>query len=171
MNIVRNDKVILVKEMENLKLVGETFEIANIVDDSVVIRDAKSKIAICAVGIHELDKYFKKLEEAVEWTPWTRLVLGADDVVAFYRVKGRKVQVKLADGTHSEANCNKCDEFNLYFGIQLAYERCLIKVYKKIEKEYEVALKNVRANISEAHHRAKMMINNTYKETVTEDKA
>ena len=164
MNIVRNDKIILVNEMENLKLIGETFEVANIVNDSVVLRDAKSKIAVCAVGIHELDQYFKKPEETVEWTHWTRLIIGADDVVAFYRAKGRKVQVRLPDGTHSESNCNKCDEFNLFFGIQLAYERCMNKIYKKMEKDYESALKKIRADMSETHHRIKMMINDRYKE-------
>lgn len=163
MNIVRNDKVILIKEMDNLKLVGETFEVANITDTSVIIRDMKSKVAISAVGINDFDKYFKKPEEVNEWTPWSKLLSG-NDIVAFYRAKGNKVQVRLADGTHSEANCNKCDEFNLFFGIQLAYERCLSKVWKRIEKEHEYALKELRANISESHHRIKMMINDRYKE-------
>lgn len=164
MNIVRNDKVILVKEMDNLKLIGETFEVANIVDDSVVLRDAKSKVAVCAVGVYDMDKYFKKSEEVVEWTPWNRLLIGNDSIVAYYRVKGRKVQVRLPDGTHSESNCNKCDEFNLFFGIQLAYERAMNKVYKKMEKDYESTLKKIRADMSETHHRIKMMINDRYKE-------
>ena len=162
MNIVRNEKVMLVKEMDNFQKVGEVFEVANITDTAVVLRDASNKIAVGVVNIDCFDEYFKKPEDVNGWTPWQRLTAN-EDVVAFYRAKGKKIQVRLADGTRSEANCNDCDEFNLFFGIQLAYERCLNKIYKQMEKDYEKALKEVRAEISECHHRVKTMINTMYK--------
>jgi hypothetical protein len=46
----------------------------------------------------------------------------------FYRTNRKKVQVKFVkDKVRSEACCCKDDEFNLPFGIQLAYLRCLNK--------------------------------------------
>lgn len=166
MNIVRNDKVVLIKEMESIKLVGETFEVANIVDTSVILRDPNSKVAVGAIDICDFEKHFKKPEEVHHWTDWNRLLggNGSDDIVAYYRTKHNKVQVRLPNGIRSEANCNKGDEFNLFFGIQLAYERCLNKVWKKMEAEYESALNRVRADMIESKNRMKKMINNLYKE-------
>ena len=45
MKIFRNDKVILIKEYDKLKMVGSEYEVANITDTSVVLRDAIRKIA------------------------------------------------------------------------------------------------------------------------------
>ena len=148
MNIMRNDKVILTKAMGNLQVVGETFEIANVTETAVIIRNAINKIAVGAVDIATFDQYFKKPEEVKSWTPWQRLVDQLGNTIAFYRTNLKKVQVRTSDGVRGEATCNKCDEFNLYFGLSIAMKRCEIKVLKKARSDYENVMKQLNEDIS-----------------------
>lgn len=140
-SIFRNDKVILLKEYNVLKQVGETFEVAGVTDTVIVIRELKTKIAVGAIAIEDFDEYFTKVESVGSkstFTPWTKLVDPLGDTVAFYRTNQKRTQVKLPVRINhevvilkAEASCNKGDEFNLYFGIQLALCRALDK-YSKI---------------------------------------
>ena len=147
MFILRNDKVILTKAMGNLQIVGETFEVANVTETAVVLRDARSKIAVGAVNIADFEQYFKKPEEVKGWTPWQRLIDQTGNTIAFYRTNQKKVQVRTADGTRAEATCNKCDEFNLAFGLRMAMTRCENKMLKHIHSEYEEVMKKVSGDI------------------------
>lgn len=147
MFILRNDKVILTKAMGNLQIVGETFEVANVTETAVVLRDARSKIAVGAVNIADFEQYFKKPEEVNGWTPWQRLIDNTGNTIAFYRTNQKKVQVRTADDVRAEATCNKCDEFNLAFGIRLAMTRCEIKMLKHIYSEYEDVMKRISGDI------------------------
>lgn len=158
MYIFRNDKVMLVKEVGNLNLVGEIYEVANITNTSVIIRDVNSKVAICSVDINDFEKYFKKPEEVRCWTKWQGMLDRTNSVMAYYRTNGKKVQVKTPDGVHAEAACNKCDEFNLAFGVNLAYARCLDKCLKSMASEYESALNKVHSEMAENKNRMKKMI-------------
>lgn len=148
MNIMRNDKVILTKAMGNLQVVGETFEVANVTETAVILRNASNKIAVGAVDIAVFDQYFKKPEEVKGWTPWQRLVDQIGNTIAFYRTNWKKVQVRTPDGNRGEATCNKCDEFNLYFGLTIAMKRCEIKTLKQIVADYEEAMKHFNDRIS-----------------------
>ena len=148
MNIMRNDKVVLTKAMGNLQVVGETFEVANVTETAVILRNASTKIAVGAIDIVEFDQYFKKPEEVKGWTPWQRLVDQLGNTIAFYRTNWKKVQVRTADGVRGEATCNKCDEFNLYFGMNIAMKRCEIKVLSKIRSDYENVMKQLNDDIS-----------------------
>lgn len=148
MNIMRNDKVILTKAMGNLQVVGETFEVANVTETAVILRNASNKIAVGAVDIAVFDQYFKKPEEVKGWTAWKRLVDQLGNTIAFYRTNWKKVQVRTADGMRGEATCNKCDEFNLYFGLNIAMKRCEVKVLKKIRSDYENVMKQLNDDIS-----------------------
>lgn len=149
MFILRNDKVILVKEMGELKIVGETFEVANVTETAVVLRDAKSKIAVGAVDISVFDQYFKKPEAVKGWTPWQRLVDQLGNTIAFYRTNQKKVQVRTTNDIRAEATCNKCDEFNLAFGIRLAMTRCEIKMLNNIYSEYAEVMERLSGDIKE----------------------
>lgn len=149
MFILRNDKVVLVKEMGELKIVGETFEVANVTETAVVLRDAKSKIAVGAVDISVFDQYFKKPEVVKGWTPWQRLVDQIGNTIAFYRTNQKKVQVRTTNDIRAEATCNKCDEFNLAFGIRLAMTRCEIKMLNSIHSEYAEVMERLSRDIKE----------------------
>lgn len=169
MNIVKNDMVALTNEMGNLKMVGELFEVANITDTSVVLRTANKKIAICAVEIKDFDKYFKKVEEFTGWTEWHELVDPNENIIAFYRTNYRKVQVRLFNGVNKfrgEAFCKNGDNFNLFFGIQLAYARCMDKFYRDEIEETESYLKEIKSTMTDNKNSIKRMINNYYKDEV-----
>lgn len=158
MNILRNDKVILTQETDKMKQVGGLFEVANVTDTFVVLRDATSKVAVGAVDIEEFFKYFKKVEEVSGWTPWQRLVDSAGYSIAFYRTNQKKVQVRTADNIRSEATCHYDDVFNLRFGIDMAYTRCKIKALTKLKSDYETSLKNVYNDLSAAESKIERMI-------------
>ena len=164
MNIMRNDKVILTKAIGNLQVVGETFEVANVTETAVILRNASNKIAVGAVDIATFDQYFKKPEEVKGWTPWQRLVDQLGNTIAFYRTNWKKVQVRAADGVRGEATCNKCDEFNLYFGLNIAMRRCEIKSLKKIVADYEDAMKHFSDRISTEESAIERMIKSLDKE-------
>ena len=123
---MQNEKGRRVKELENLT-VGEVYEVANIVEDSIVIRDSRSKVAVGILNIKDIDKYFVKPEEMRNWTPWVGFTVSDSGMTAFYRTNMKKVEVRY-NGYKSAAYCNKVDDFNLYFGIDLAYRRCCNKI-------------------------------------------
>lgn len=158
MFILRNDKVVLIKEMGELKIVGETFEVANVTETAVVLRDTKNKIAVGAVDIAVFDQYFKKPEEVKGWTSWQRLVDQLGNTIAFYRTNQKKVQVRTTDNIRAEATCNKCDEFNLAFGIRLAMTRCEIKMLKHIYSEYTQVMDRMSGDIKMKEDMVRKMI-------------
>lgn len=175
MSVVRYDKVILKKELgDKLRMVGQEFEIANITEDKYLLRDANTKVAIATVNITEFEEYFEEPEKMVEWTPWVAIFDRIDGGIdAFYRVKGKKVQVRLVKDKKpnekyilKEASCNTMDEFNLFFGIQLAYKRCLIEHLEreearqtKLVAEQTKILNEIRNEIKDGKRYISQMIN------------
>lgn len=125
--IFRNDKVVLIKEFDKMSTVGQEYEVANITDTAVVLRDVTTKIAIGAICIDDFDKYFTKSLKAKKWTAWTKLIVN-DNSVVFYRTNGVKVQVKSVSNVIGTACCNSGDIFNLYIGIRIAYLRMQNKI-------------------------------------------
>ena len=156
------DRVILVKEFgDKFKKVGEVFEIANILKDSFLLRDSKTRVAIGVIGFEEFENHFvheKNLKKG--WTPWTQFVGydGQNDIV--YRTNFRKIQVKfLRDNVRAEASCSKANEFNLSFGLQIDYLRCRNKALLKRATEYEKALKTIDNEMVDNLRIIKKMIN------------
>ena len=135
-SVFRNDKVVLLKEYNELKQVGNTYEVGGITESAIVLREVKTKTAVAAVAIEEFDNYFIKVENINnKFTPWTKFVDPTGDLIGFYRTNHKRVQVKLPvkyDNGYirAEASCNDGDEFSLYFGIQLAYARATDKFYR-----------------------------------------
>lgn len=133
------DRVVLTKEFnEKFKKAGEVFEIANILDDSFLLRDSKTRVALGVISFEDFEKFFVHEENFKGWTSWTPIVGfdGHSDV--YYKTNRRKVQVKfLTDKVRAESCCNKVNDFNLSFGIQLAYLRALNKAWVKRKTEYE----------------------------------
>ena len=141
--VLNFDRVILTKELnEKIKKVGDVFEIANILDDSFVLREANSKIAVGVISFEDFEKHFVHEENFKGWTKWTPIVGfdGQTDVV--YRTNRKKVQVEfITNKVRAEACCNVSeDEFNLSFGIKMAYLRCLNKALAKQKFEYEMKI-------------------------------
>lgn len=159
--VLRFDKCVLVKELnEKLKQVGDVFEIANILEDSFVLRSAKTKVAIGAVSFEDFEKHFVHEGNFKGWTNWTPLVGFDGQTDAFYRTNRKKTQVKfLTDKVRAEACCSKVDDFNLSFGVQIAYLRCLNKAMSKQKVEFEEKIKSINGEIADNESIIKKMVN------------
>lgn len=138
MNIVKGDKVVMTNGLERVNLIGETFEVANITETAVVLRDPNTKVAICSVDIDDFDQHFEKPEYVKGWTCWKELVDDNFNTYAWYRSRPKKgkVEVKIRYGQtdtfiRKSATCSQGDVFNLEFGIRLAYNRCMKEAYRR----------------------------------------
>lgn len=130
MNILRNDDVTLINAFENLKKIGETYEVANITDTKIVIRDRNSKVALAAVDIENFEKYFKKNNMVNSWTDWIGITDGMNNLAFYYRTNQKRVEVKTVDAEFKgKSSCNKTDKFSLDKGIKLAMARCQKKMF------------------------------------------
>ena len=159
--ILRFDRCTLIKELnDKFKMVGESYEVANILEDSFLLRSAKTKVAIGVISFNDFEKHFVMDENYKGWSNWTPLVGFDGQSDAVYRTNKKKVQVKfLTDKVSGESCCCKDDDFNLSFGIQLAYLRCLNKAREKQKVELEEKLKMVEREITENKHIIKKMVN------------
>ena len=157
------DKVILIKELnDKIKKVGEVFEIANILDGSFLLRESKSKIAIGVISFEDFEKHFVHAENFKGWTDWMPLAGFDGQTDAYYRTNRRKTQVKfLTDNVRAESflNVKDGDEFNLYFGIQLAYLRALNKAHSKKVAKCEEELKKINIEMVDNERIIQKMIN------------
>lgn len=165
MNMFKGDKVVLTRELPKLKEVGEIFEIGDFAGNNVIIREAKSKIAVCAVDIETFNEYFVKPEEVRTWTQWNAVMSG--NGIVYYRTNLKKVQVKIPTElgeVRAECSLTKGDEFNLHFGIQLAYKRAIGKYLLKKEKTLNAELAKVYSVFKDNKNQINRMINSLYKE-------
>lgn len=155
------DRVVLIKELnDKFKQVGETFEVASILENSFLLRSEKTKVAVGVVSFDDFEKHFTHEENYKGWTKWTPLVAFDGQTDAFYRTNRKKVQVKfLTDNVRAECCCCKDDDFNLSFGIQLAYLRALNKARLKQKAELEETMKSVEHEIAENNTIIKKMVN------------
>lgn len=132
-NIYKNDKVVLVKPFEKMQVVGDVYEVANITDTHVVLRNEKTKIAVGAISISDFEEYFESYSDRKEnskWTSWTSIVNETNNTIAFYRTNFKKTQVRINNGEKcikGESCCTPTDEFDLFTGVRIAYARALIK--------------------------------------------
>ncbi|MDD5980181.1 MAG: hypothetical protein PUC23_03615 [bacterium] len=159
--VLKFDRVILTKELnEKFKKVGEVFEIANILDDSFLLRDSKTKVAVGVIKFEDFDEYFVKENEFEGWTKWMPLTGFDGQTDCLYRTNRRKTQVKfITDKVRGESCCNRNDEFNLYIGIQLAYLRCLNKAFEQKKVQEELKLTTIEKEISYNNQIIKKILN------------
>lgn len=159
--VLKFDKVVLTKELnDKFKQVGESYEIASISEDSFLLRSAKTRVAIGVVSFEDFEKHFVKAENFKGWTDWTMLVGFDGQSDAMYRTNRKKTQVKfLTDKVRAECCCTKGDDFNLGFGVQLAYLRCLNKARETQKLELEEKLKMVNHELAENKAIIKKMVN------------
>lgn len=155
------DRVVLIKELnDKFCKIGEVFEIANILDGSFLLRDAKTRVALGVVSFEDFEKHFVHAENFKGWTQWTPFTGYDGQTDAYYRTNRKKVQVKfVTDKVRAESSKHKDDEFNLYFGIQLAYLRALNKAQMKKVAKYEEESKKANLEIIENDRIMQKMIN------------
>ena len=97
------------------------------------------------------DDEIEKIEEVHKWTKWLPLRKMDGSLIGYYRTNQKRVQIKTPDGVRAEATCYKDDEFSLYFGIKLAYHRCLDKFYEKKLEEIACRIANLTEQYDEIY--------------------
>lgn len=155
------DRVILTKELnEKFKKVGEVFEVASILENSFLLRDSKTAVALGVVSFEDFENHFVHEENFNGWTNWMPIIGYDGQSDAYYRTNRKKTQVKfLTNKVRAESCCNKTDNFNLAFGIQVAYLRCLNKSLEKRKAVLEEEYRKANREIAENEHIMKKMIN------------
>lgn len=155
------ERVILVKELnEKFHKVGEVFEIANVFEDSFLLRDSYKRIAIGVISFEDFENCFVREADFKGWTPWYPITGFDGQTDVFYRTNRKKVQVRfLTDKVRGESCCHKMDDFNLFFGIQTAYLRALNKAHLKKALEYEKKIKEIESEIADNTNIIKRMVN------------
>jgi hypothetical protein len=159
--VLKFDRVILTKELnDKFRKVGDAFEVANILEDSFLLRDAKTKVALGVVSFSDFDRCFVVESNYTGWTQWAPIVGFNRQSDAYYRTNRRKVQVKfITDKVRAESCCHRGDEFNLYFGIQTAYLRCFNKLLERQRNECLDKLDKIRMEFAENKQMLKKMFN------------
>ena len=158
--VFKFSRVILTKELnEKFREVGKLFEVAVVLDDAFILRDAGTKVALGVVSFKDFDNHFVVEKNFKGWTPWTGMIGfdGQNDIL--YRTNRKKVQMKfLTDEVRSEACCHREDEFDIYLGLQIAYLRCCNKVLKKQKDKYEEELRKINIKITDNNRVVEDMI-------------
>lgn len=143
--LLKFDEVVLTKELnDRFRKVGEVFEIANVLNDSFLLREKETKVAVGVVSFSDFGKHFVTKENFKGWTPWIHMTGfdGHNDII--YRTNRKKVQVRfLTDKVSGESCCHKEDDFDLSLGLRIAYMRCVKKSLLKRKAEYEKQLKEI----------------------------
>lgn len=161
-SILKYDKVILIKELDDkIRKVGEVYEIANVLEDSFVLREAKSKMAVGVISFTDFDKYFvHEPNYNNKWTQWQQFngFDGQND--CFYKTNRKDVEVKFeTDKVRAKAYLCKGDDFNLSFGLNIAYLRCTNKALEKKRIKYEEELNRINEEIANNKKTIQKMIN------------
>ena len=113
------------------------------------------------VSFVDFEKCFVHEPNFKGWTQWTPFAGYDGQSDCFYRTNRKKTQVKfVTDNVRGESCVNKNDnDFNLYFGIQLAYLRCLNKAMAKKSHELQKEICRLDREIFDNTETEKKMIN------------
>ena len=162
MNVTVKDNVVLIKEIGSLKTIGQVYEVARMTEEFIVIRDISSKAAVASINIEEFGNYFTKKNTTNGWTKWADIANPLGNMIAQYRTNNKKVEVRIINDMlgypnkrviRSTATCNSEDEFNLAFGVQLAYLRCEQKFLKNEINEYNEIIRDSTNRMKECESR------------------
>ena len=155
------DRVVLIKELnEKFGKIGEVFEIANVFENSFLLRDAKTKIAIGVVSFEDFEKCFVHEENFKGWTSWQQFSGFDGQNDCFYKTNRKDVEVKfVTDKVRAKSFLHKDDEFNLSFGLNMAYLRCVNKALEKKKSVHESELARINNEIADNDRTIQKMIN------------
>lgn len=143
------DRVVLIRKYGKLSKVGEVYEVANISDDGVVIlREVKTKVAICSISLANIGKYFKMEDDKKTWSEWTTINGYDGKYLGAYRTNNKKVEVKIKGIYRGVASCNtNYDDFNVYLGLRIAFLRAYNKYLAEQKNYYTEKLNSVNSLI------------------------
>ena len=160
------DRVILVKELnEKFCKIGEAFEVANILNDnSFLLRDAKTRVALGVVSFSDFENCFVHESNFSGWTKWQQFNGFDNQNDCFYKTNLKDVEVKfVTDKVRAKSFLHKDDEFNLSFGLNMAYLRCVNKALEKKKARYEEELNRINGEMADNERTIQKMINSLEK--------
>lgn len=151
--MIKGDKIRLKAKMGVFDNIGEVCEVIDIKDDgSICFKFGNGKHLGC-MSLGEYEKYFELVEEEKEpvkgvwskWKPYFLFFYNADgyniDLDVLFRDNGKRVQVKLRDGSlKASATCRNDDEFLFKKGLGLAEKRLIVKYLAREVEEYANSL-------------------------------
>lgn len=149
------DRCILIKELnDKFRKVGEVFEIANVLENSFLLRDSKTKLAIGVVSFDDFEKCFvHESNYDNKWTSWQQFSGFDGQTDCFYKTNRKDIEVKfLTDKVRAKSFLHKSDEFNLSFGLNVAYLRCLNKALEKKKATYEEELSRINEELNKINN-------------------
>ena len=154
------DRVVLTKELnERFSKIGEVFEIANVSDNSFLLRDAKTKIAVGVITFEDFERCFVHEENFKGWTKWTPFTGFDGHSDCFYKTNRKKIKIKfVTDNVRTETCCHRDDEFDLGFGLNMAYLRCRDKALEEKRAVLEKELKKIDIEIADNERIIRKMI-------------
>lgn len=154
------ERVILTKELnEKFNKIGECYEVCNVFDDSFMLRDATTKVAVGLVKFSDFDEHFVHEENYKGWTSWIPFAGFDGQADCFYKTNRRDVEIKfVTDKVRAKSYLHNSDDFNLAFGLNLAYLRCRNKALEKKKSEYEEELKKISKEIADNNRTIEKMI-------------
>lgn len=125
------DKIKMISRIGKYDMVGQIFEITDIVDNTYEILN--SYLGYGCMSEDEFEKHFEKVEQK-QWTDWIETKSGFS-----YRTDNVKYVKVRKDGIEVKASTHPCDTFNLAKGIAV----CLQKIENK-QKYFPGKITNVK---------------------------
>lgn len=157
---IKFDRVVLVKELnEKFCKIGEVYEVANVLDNAFLLRDANTRVAIGTISFEDFEKCFVHEENYNGWSSWQKFSGFDGQSDCFYKTNRKDVEVRfVTDNIRAKSYLHKSDDFNLTFGLNLAYLRCMNKSLEKKKIEYEKELKKINKEIADNNKTIEKMI-------------
>lgn len=163
MTIFVGDKLMLLRPYGDLQNVGSDYMVADIRAGLIILKDPVTRRAVCGISIEELFNYFVKADEHQGWTSWSILTDYLGNAIGHFRTNRKKVQVRMWDGVKAEACCHRVDNFDLAFGLRLAYLRADAKRVMKAMDELDKQMNEYCAQLSSIGQEQKHMMASLYK--------
>ena len=142
--MIKGDKIRLKAKMGVFDNIGEVCEVTDIKDDGSICFKFGNGRHLGCMSLDEYEKYFELVVEEKEpakrvWSKWKPCSLDGYyiDLYALFRDNGKRVQVKLKDGSiKASATCRNDDEFSLAKGLDLSERRLVAKYIRREVEEY-----------------------------------
>lgn len=121
--LIKGNKVKMIKALGDFNKVGDIFEVTNISDEGSITIKASYGIGI--MSYKEFEQNFEIYKE-IEWTDWIKI----NGKMGYYKTNNVDTVIVKRLGVVKEARLHPDDVFDLNVGIEIAYLRATIEIYK-----------------------------------------
>lgn len=122
--LIKGDKIKMIKSIGNFNKVGDIFNVENISDDGYIT--IKTTYGIGVMSYKEFEQHFE-IHKDVKWTGWIKIY---DKCDCYYKTNNIDTVLVKRLGVIKKARLHPDDVFDLNVGIEIAYLRATIEIYK-----------------------------------------